>query len=168
MPSYVLTTPPQRELDAVAVLSRRDVAAWTPVEFVEKRQRGRQAFERQIWITRPLLPGYVIVDLPSTDAVAGLVYKESRAFRPVVRGYLGIGGQPSMVSDKALAALKSVDGQHKPLSRQVRHRPGDVIMVHGRQVTIVSVRGDRARAIADWFGSQREIDVDLGRLLEAG
>lgn len=168
MPWYVLTTPPQRELDAIDELARKGVEAWAPREWVEQRQRRHDHHAAPLYKARPYLNRYVLVNVAKPTDVSDILYAMSRTFRPTVTGYLGAYGMPIAVPEMALAALKAIDGRHRSTAVQ-RHKliKGQIIHIGGRPATITKARGNRATVMQEWFGSQREVTINASSNLVA-
>lgn len=166
---YVLTTAPQRELDARDELIRKGVEAWAPQEWVEQRQRRHDHHAAPMWKARPFLSRYVLARLPSPDDVTNIFYEMSRSFRPTVTGYLGCYGRPIPVPDRALDALRDVDGAHRSLHAQrLALKRGQIVNVHGRPATVSRTRGNRATALMEWLGAQREVEIDVRQYQQTG
>lgn len=164
---YVLTTAPQRELDARDALSRKGIKAWAPQEWIEQRQRRHDHHAAPMWRARPYLNRYVLAQLASPHDVTTILYEMSRSQRPPVTGYLGNHGRPVPVPDSALAALREIDGRHRSLPMQRVLTKGQIVHIHGRPATVRKIKGGKATALMDWLGAQREVEIDVRQYQQA-
>lgn len=152
----VVATKPRAERRAHASLHRYGFIAYLPELTSQRRDRT--------WITRPLWPGYLFVQLDLAKPWSPIRYA------PGVFQLLMIDGQPAICPQSVVEALwEGEELRRIPTTPDTLHRPGAVceavlgggITVDG---TVLAVRGQKATIATIMLGGLRELVVDLNRL----
>ncbi|WP_299133541.1 transcription termination/antitermination NusG family protein [uncultured Amaricoccus sp.] len=160
--------PPRAEFVVEAVLGRRGIEAWVPVESRFNRANRYQRTAKVLAV-RPVLAGYVFVvlDRPAQWDVALAC--------PMVRGVMGFGGVPARLPEAGIARLREIEAvaqaraHHRLMPTGRAFEVGEVVELidgpmEGRRVEVIGIEGDRARVFCEFFGGVFDVTIGLDRL----
>ena len=158
---YGLLTPPSREDAAIDWLGKHGVECWTPTEGVPRKDPQR----RTIMVQRRIVPRFLFARFtgwPQWD-----VLFDSRK----VSGFIGVAGEPRPIREAELMGMASVPERIAEIRRREeearRIHPGDMVTIldwDGWEMVVQAVTGAMAEVLVPFFGGERIVEVELGRL----
>ena len=160
--------PLRAEYVVEAVLARRGIEAWVPVESVWARANRYHRKAKQL-VLHPMLTGYVLVRM-----APGARWEPVLAC-PLVAGVVGRQGLPMALPDAAVARLREAQW-HRQAEAQQRLMPtrrvyqvGEDVEVldgplEGTVMRVVAITGDLAKVVGPLFGGEVEAEIGLDRI----
>lgn len=161
--------PLRAEYVVEAVLARRGIEAWVPVESVFARANRYHRRARQL-VLHPMLTGYVLVRM-----APGARWEPVLAC-PLVAGVVGVAGVPMALPDRAVAHLRQEQAQRQAAAqerlmptRRVYGIGAEVEVLdgplEGRVMRVVAIAGDLARVVGPFLGGEDVVfEVGLDRI----
>lgn len=159
---YALTTVPQKEFLAEAILRQRGFDTFLPVH--KKWRRPNKFIRERRLISYPLMRGYIFVREP--------LWVELFRLR-IVTGVVGIEGEPMPISDGSMAHFFKAEFMPRPEEKYMKphkeFKVGDMAEISagplaGRILHISDIHGKSARAVLDLLGKDTPIEIDLENL----
>lgn len=191
---YAVTTAPQREKATQALLDREGFATFLPVrKEYSYRNKYDRARRQKSESTYALLPGYVFLGMsgqtPGWERVFCFVEKltgkitaggtaetrpmprykpRDRVIRSVI-GKLPIKAVEDTIRRHAAGQFNApAYKRHQGLRRQ-EFSIGDAVEtdIEGLTGRVIDIRDARARVLMEFLGSEREIEIEVGKLVAA-
>lgn len=161
---YCIHVAPRQE-NKVALLLRRDLE----IEVFAPRIRFRRMRAgRPIWTTEALFPGYLFARFEyfarrrQINALAG------------VTSVVHFGGDAAPVGERIMAELRALVRDHETVEVEAQPQPGSEVVItsgpmSGLRVLVTRVIPARGRIaiLIELLGSEREIEIERGRVLPA-
>lgn len=165
---HVLRVRPQLERVAAHHLARRGVA--TAIPFREEYRRPNRFARSKVKFLFPVMPGYVLAELPTPTN-----WFEVFKLRSIAGVLLVDGGPAHIPEDRVMALLRRWGGHGIiPVAPEARHMlsgfefsEGDTVEItggtpfDGMQSRVQKISDATARVMLPLFGGEREIDVPL-------
>lgn len=160
--------PLRAEYVVEALLARRGIEAWVPVESVYARANRYHRRARRL-VVHPMLTGYVLVRMLPGGPWARVLSV------PLVVGVVGIGGLPLAMPDAAIARMREAeagaqaDEQQRLMPTRRVYAVGDPVEVldgplAGQVMRVVGIEGDLARVVGPLFGGEVEAAIAVDRI----
>ena len=160
---YAYTTEPQKELKAQEILTRLGFRVALPVE-TKKRRVSRHA-KKTITYKKPLLVGYIFVDIPPHIPWSDPLYYY------VCRTIVGVDCEPVAIDGEAIERLLDV-ANVEHVEPVCRFKQGDSVKMMsgplmGLPMRVHRVRGKEATALFKMLGCDREVFINLDNVVAA-
>lgn len=189
---FALQVAPQKEFTLQKILKRHGYHTFVPVEHRWRRwnkftkQKTRRSF--------PMMPRYVMVGFPFHDSDFHVAFEqpiieggEIRGYRekifspfqlPIVTGCVGVSGIPRALDTKRICEYidRWPDGMDRPdrekwMPTGKEFKEGDMVRVwegplqhHLVKVIEINALNGKAKILAEMFGSQMEIEINVEKL----
>lgn len=158
---YCFRVSPQKEMAVQHIMRRCGFRAEVPTEVKWKRQNR---YQKRRPVEYPKLTGYVLVRFEKEPPWFWLFHKLR-----CVHSVVGMGGQPTPISEKAIGTLgRAMTDTRKSFAPGERARIAEGMdhPMEGYAGRVEAIRGEKAKMILEFLGSQREVEIAID-VLEA-
>lgn len=171
---FCLTTPPQREREAVDILNRCKIGIESirAVEMKLQRKGGRTTTRK--WTELQLTPGYIFHQCTGWPNMYAMSQIYGRDGQRVISGYLAHQDSdrvPAILPEAAIDALRMVDttglsNPHRSFKKNDRVSVDDP-RFEGVIAKLQSIQGETATILMEMLGSFRTIPIATAKLRAA-
>lgn len=158
---YCFRVKPQKEMAVKELMTRLGFRVAVPTEVKWRRQNR---YQKRKPVEYPKLTGYVLIKFDDEPPWYFLFHRLR-----CVHSVVGNGGHPTPISEKAIGNLgRAMTDTRKSFAPGERARIAEGMdhPMEGYAGRVEAIRGEKAKMILEFLGSQREVEIPVD-ILEA-